>query len=119
MGTPRRAMVEAAWSTHLPARVARLHRDRLEGLPKEVRDIARKAEVRLCARPRRLITAGKPTPVVIATIAREMSGLAWTIEENGTVAISRCHQDDLAAPHEAAPGTKSDDEMCCDYRPRA
>lgn len=75
----RRVMVEAAWTYRLPARVARLHLDRLEGLPKEVLDIAWKAQVRLCARYRRLIAAGKPTNLVTAAIAREMLGFAWAI----------------------------------------
>ena len=80
----RRAMVEAAWTYRLPAKVARLHRNRLEGLPKEVRDIAWKAQVRLCARYRRMIAAGKLTPVVTAAIAREMLGFAWAIAHHVT-----------------------------------
>lgn len=47
-------------------------RVRLEGLPKSVRDIAWKAQVRLCARYRRISAAGKKPPVVVAAIAREM-----------------------------------------------
>ena len=47
----------------------------LEGLPKAVRDIAWKAQVRLCARYRRLSAAGKKLPVVVAAVAREMAGV--------------------------------------------
>ena len=50
----RRALVEAAWTYRYPARVSETLRARLEGLPKPVRDIAWKAQVRLCARYRRL-----------------------------------------------------------------
>jgi transposase len=52
---------------------------RLEGLPKAVRDIARKGQVRLCARYRRLSAAGKKLPVVVAAIAREMAAFLWAI----------------------------------------
>ena len=49
------------------------------GLPKAVRDIAWKAQVRLCARYRRLSAAGKKLPVVVAAIAREMAAFLWAI----------------------------------------
>ena len=48
-------------------------------LPKAVRDIAWKAQVRLCARYRRLSAAGKKLPVVTAAIAREMAAFLWAI----------------------------------------
>jgi transposase len=83
-GEARRVMVEAAWAYRLPARVARRRLDRLEGLPKDVRDIAWKAQVRLCGRYRRMIATGKPTQVVTTTIAREMLGFAWAIAQRVT-----------------------------------
>jgi transposase len=43
----RRALIEAAWTYRYPARVSETLRARLEGLPKPVRDIAWKAQVRL------------------------------------------------------------------------
>ena len=69
----RRALIEAAWTYRYPARVSETLRARLEGLPKSVRDIAWKAQVRLCARYRRLSAMGKKLPVVVAAIAREMA----------------------------------------------
>lgn len=75
----RRALVEAAWTYRYPARVSEALRARLEGLPKAVRDIAWKAQVRLCARYRRLSAAGKKLPVVVAAIAREMAAFLWAI----------------------------------------
>lgn len=75
----RRALVEAAWTYRYPARVSETLRARLEGLPKSVRDIAWKAQVRLCARYRRLSAAGKKPPVVAAAIAREMAAFLWAI----------------------------------------
>jgi transposase len=75
----RRALVEGAWTYRFPARISPALNDRLEGLPKPVRDIAWKAQVRLCARYRRLIAAGKKAPVAIAAIAREMAAFLWAI----------------------------------------
>jgi transposase len=75
----RRALVEAAWTYRYPARVSETLRARLEGLPKPARDIAWKAQVRLCARYRRLSATGKKPPVVVAAIAREMAAFLWAI----------------------------------------
>ena len=75
----RRALIEAAWTYRYPARVSETLRARLEGLPKPVRDIAWKAQVRLCARYRRLSATGKKLPVVVAAIAREMAAFLWAI----------------------------------------
>jgi transposase len=75
----RRVLVEAAWTYRYPARVGETLRARLDGLPKTVRDIAWKAQIRLCARYRRLSGAGKKLPVVVAAIAREMAAFLWAI----------------------------------------
>jgi transposase len=75
----RRILVEAAWTYRYPARVSETLRARLDGLPKAVRDIAWKAQVRLCSRYRRLSAAGKKLPVIIAAIAREMAAFLWAI----------------------------------------
>ena len=75
----RRVLIEGAWSYRYPARVSQTLQARLEGLPKAVRAIAWKAQIRLCARYRRLTAAGKKVPVVIAAIAREMAAFLWAI----------------------------------------
>lgn len=75
----RRVLVEAAWSYRHPARVSQTLQGRLEGLPKTIRDIAWKAQLRLCGRYRRLSAAGKKLPVVIAAVAREMAAFLWAI----------------------------------------
>ena len=82
----RRVLVEAAWSYRFPARVSETLRGRLEGLPQPVRDIAWKAQIRLCARYRRLSAGGKKVPVVIAAVAREMAAFLWAIA--GQVALA-------------------------------
>ena len=50
---------------------------RLEALPKMVRDIAWKGQLRMCQRYRHLVAAGKAKVVVITAIAREMAGFIW------------------------------------------
>lgn len=75
----RRALIEGAWTYRMPARVSRKLHDRLEPLPAVVRDIAWKAQLRLCARYRRLVATGKPKVVITTAIAREMIGFIWAI----------------------------------------
>lgn len=75
----RRVLIEGAWTYRMSARVSRKLYDRLEPLSAAVRDIAWKAQVRLCARYRRLVAAGKPKVVVTTAIAREMVGFIWAI----------------------------------------
>jgi hypothetical protein len=48
-------------------------------VPKAVRDIAWKAQLRLCNRYRRLAASGKAKAVVTTAIAREMVGFIWAI----------------------------------------
>jgi transposase len=75
----RRVLIEGAWTYRMSARVSRKLHDRGEGLPAAVRDIAWKAQLRLCARYRRLAAAGRPKVVVTTAIAREMVGFIWAI----------------------------------------
>src|SRR4051794_19977251 len=63
----------------MSARVSRKLHDRLEPLSAVIRDIAWKAQVRLCAPYRRLAATGKPKVVVTTAIAREMVGFIWAI----------------------------------------
>jgi transposase len=78
-GQARRALIEGAWTYRMQARVSRKLHDRLENLPQGIRDTAWKAQVRLCARYRRLVARGKTKVVVTTAIAREMIGFIWAI----------------------------------------
>ncbi len=78
----RRVMVEGAWTYCHKARISQTMQARLESLPKPVRDIGWKAQVRLCARYRRMQAAGKLKPVITVAIAREMLGFAWAIAQH-------------------------------------
>ena len=75
----RRALVEGAWAYRMKPRVGRHKVDRIEALPKAVRDIGWTAQVRLCARYRRLSALGKNANLVVVAIAREMVGFIWSI----------------------------------------
>jgi transposase len=81
-GAARRLLIEAAWCYRFPARVSRELLRRQEEQPKPIREIAWKAQVRLCARYRKLVRAGKPANVVTAAIARELAGFVWAIARN-------------------------------------
>jgi transposase len=78
-GRARRVLVEGAWTYRFPARMSRLLQERQDGLPKAVREIAWKAQVRLCRRYRKLMANGKRQTVVATAIAREMAGFLWAI----------------------------------------
>ena len=75
----RRILVEAAWSYLDKPRIGPALSQRHEELPKEVRDIAWKAQLRLCKRFRHLISRGKPRPLAVTAVAREMLGFLWAI----------------------------------------
>jgi transposase len=78
-GAARRMLIEAAWSYRFPARIGRDLFLRQEKLSKPIRDIAWKAQERLCRRYRKLAHAGKLKTVITAAIARELSGFVWAI----------------------------------------
>lgn len=84
----RRVLIEGAWTYRMTARVSRKLHDRLEPLPAAIRDIAWKAQVRLCARYRRLAAAGKPKVVITTAIAREMVGFIWAIARSAQPALT-------------------------------
>lgn len=78
-GHVRRALIEAAHAYGYPARVSRHLLKRQEGMPQPIRDIAWKAQVRLCGRFRRLMARGKSRNTVVPAIARELSGFMWAV----------------------------------------
>jgi transposase len=75
----RKAMVEAAWAYAHPARVSWVIARRQTKLSKSVCDSAWKAQLRLCARFRKLAARGIPRNKVVVAVARELSGFVWAI----------------------------------------
>jgi transposase len=80
-GHARRVLVEAAWAYRLRARISKPLLKRQEGLPESIRQIAWKAQVRLCARYRRLLARGKSKQNIITAIARELAAFLWAIDQ--------------------------------------
>lgn len=77
----RRAFVEAAHAYAHPARVSWVIARRQGELPKDVADVAWKAQVRLCARFRRLAARGLNRNKVVVAIARELCGFVWPVAQ--------------------------------------
>jgi transposase len=78
----RTVLVEGAWSYRLPAQISNVKQRRLQHLPKPVREIAWKAQTRLCQRHRRLVARGKPSNLVTVAVAREMAAFLWAIAQH-------------------------------------
>lgn len=75
----RSALVEAAWTYRHSAGLGVGHQRRQLELSEKVRNIAWKAQARLCARYRRLAAKGKRVTVVTTAIARELAAFLWDI----------------------------------------
>ena len=72
-------LIEAAHSYRLPARIARRKLKAVEAVPDAVREIAWKAQTRLCQRYRHMMAKDKLKQVVVTAIARELAGFVWAI----------------------------------------
>jgi transposase len=75
----RRALVEAAHAYAHPPRVSWVIARRQTTLSEDICDIAWKAQLRLCARFRRLAARGVPRNKVVVAVARELCGFVWGI----------------------------------------
>ena len=75
----RRAFVEAAHAYAHPARVSAVIARRHADLPQGIADIAWKAQLRLCARFRRLAGRGLNRNKIVVAIARELCGFVWAV----------------------------------------
>lgn len=75
----RCALVECAWHYRHPARVAPILQKRLEKVDPEIRDIAWRAQLRLCGRFRKLAARGLHKNKAVVAIARELTGFVWAI----------------------------------------
>jgi len=78
-GHARRILIESAWTYRFPARMGPQLVVRNEGQPKLVRDIAWRAQLRLCSRFRRLQARGLHHNKACTAIARELAGFIWDI----------------------------------------
>ena len=77
----RKVLIEAAWAYRMKPRVSRVLLKRQQGLSDQIRQISWKAQLRLCTRFRRMAARGKPKPVVVTAIARELIAFLWAISK--------------------------------------
>lgn len=87
----RRVLVEGSWAYRHPARVSKMLLARQDGLPQAVRDVAWRAQLRLCQKYRRLTTQHKPHQVVITAVARELTAYLWEIAQTVQGRTNRTH----------------------------
>lgn len=88
----RRMLVESAWAYRLPARVTPIIQKRQEDVPKPVREIAWNAQLRLCARYRRLSSKGKTKQLIVTAVARELAAFMWAIAREVTPVPAQSNQ---------------------------
>jgi transposase len=75
----RRIVGEAAWAYRHRPYVGPTLRERQEGLPIEVVEIAWKAQHRLHRKYKRLVGRGKAKQQAVTAVARELTGFIWAI----------------------------------------
>jgi transposase len=80
----RRILVESAWSYQHPPRIGKHKQANVAAAPRAVREIAWKAQHRLCGRYRALIRKGKLKTVAVTAVARELCGFIWAINREIT-----------------------------------
>jgi transposase len=78
-GHARRMLIESAWSYRFPARQTKHLKGKARNASPLAKQIAWKAQTRLCGRYRTLTRAGKNTKLVCVAIARELAGFIWDI----------------------------------------
>jgi transposase len=75
----RRMLVEIAWHYQHSPRVSPIIAGRQDALPKELTDIAWKAQLRLNAKFKRLVARRVMKNKAVVAVARERSGFVWAI----------------------------------------
>jgi len=73
----RRVLIQSAWCYRFPARVTKQKEKVRAAVEKNIRDIAWRAQVRLCGRYRRLVACGKRAPIACVAVARELTTFIW------------------------------------------
>jgi transposase len=75
----RRMLVEVAWHYQHSPRVSPIIATRQDELPKEITDIAWKAQLRLNAKFKRLLARRVMKTKAVVAVARELTGFVWAI----------------------------------------
>lgn len=85
----RRIAVEAAWSYRHRPGIGPALRQRQQGVPEAIREIAWKAQHRLHRRYSRLEAAGKDRRKIVTAVGRELLGFIWAIGVKAEKAASQ------------------------------
>lgn len=85
----RRILVESAWCYRYSARLSRPVAQRQLEQSKSVRDIAWRAQLRLCSRYRRLCGRGMHSNKICVAIARELCAFIWEAARHVQAALPR------------------------------
>ena len=75
----RRMLVEVAWHYQHAPRVSPIIATRQDHLPKQITDIAWKAQLRLHAKFKRLLARRLMKTKAVVAVARELTGFVWAI----------------------------------------
>jgi transposase len=75
----RRILAEAAWTYRVRPGVGRRLLARQDEVAKPLRDLAWKAQLRLCGKYQKLAMRKKATPKIATAVARELVGFVWDI----------------------------------------
>jgi len=78
-GHVRRVLIESAWCYRYSPRMSRDRVVRCEDQPQAIRDLAWKAQLRLCSRYRKLSARGVHQNKVCVAIARELAAFVWDV----------------------------------------
>ena len=78
----RRMLVEIAWHYRHDARVSPVIARRQDDLPKDITDIAWKAQLRLTAKYKRLAARRVMKTKAVVAVARELAGFVWAIGQH-------------------------------------
>jgi transposase len=81
----RRILIESAWSYRYSPRLSRERVVRCEAQPKAIRDLAWKAQLRLCCRYRKLTARGLHQNKICVAIARELAAFVWDVARHVSV----------------------------------
>ena len=75
----RRILAEAAWTYHVRPGIGPRLLARQDDVPKALRDLAWRAQLRLCGKYQKLAMRKKATPKIATAVARELVGFVWDI----------------------------------------
>jgi transposase len=75
----RRVLIEAAWNYTSRSTEGRVLKARRKGQPQVVVEIARKCDLRLNRKYRRMTSRGKRSTLAVVAIARELAGFIWAV----------------------------------------